>query len=387
LQYRYSDNHGLSMLALVAVVLLSLGGQRGEAASVIPAPIVALDQPATQTVVGSDVSPGFGSSQWTGFSQLPDVSQKPGISRLPDVSRMHILAETSNLPLSELEEARVELMVMRSFLSNRGGRAPATAAPVPAQAGVPVKPVGPVVVPILMYHHIDVAGPAADAIRQDLSVPPTSFAAQMGYLARNGYHPVSVPDLVEYLATGKPLPQRPVVLTFDDGYLDNYTNAFPVLKNTGFTGTFFIITDFAGQGEYMSWDQAAEMAASGMDLESHTLDHPDLSVLSANSLSRQLSESRAILEKKLGKPVRYLSYPAGRYDAAVVRAAEKAGYLGAVTTVYGESHAWGGQFELTRIRVRGTDTLADFAQKVNGPEPKSAPSAPSTSSLRSSEVR
>ena len=352
MQYRYADKHGLSMLALVAVVLLSLGGQRSDAASVIPLP--APEQPARETVV------------------------------LPGVSQLQAPAETSKPPLSELEEARAEILVLRSMVSSRGGRASALQAPAAAPAYVATKPGGPVVVPILMYHHIDIAGPTADAIRQDLSVRPVSFAAQMSYLARNGYHTLSVPDLVDHLATGKPLPQSPVVLTFDDGYLDNYTNAFPVLRDAGFTGTFFIITDFAGQGEYMSWDQAAEMAASGMDLESHTLDHPDLSVLPADRLSRQLTESRAILEKRLGKPVRYLSYPAGRYNGAVMRAAEQAGYLGAVTTMYGESHAWGSQFELTRVRVRGTDNLDVFAQKVHGPDPTPARG---TSSARLSEVK
>jgi peptidoglycan/xylan/chitin deacetylase (PgdA/CDA1 family) len=364
LQYRYADRCGLSMLALIAVVLLSLGGQRSEAASVPISP--APEQPATETVV------------------------------LPAVSHVQAPAEIGKPPLSELEETRAEILALRSLLSNRGGRESASLAPaavtpivtvavtvaVPvtvtvkvtmtATATVKAKPSGPVNVPILMYHHIDVAGPTADAIRRDLSVPPVSFAAQVDYLARNGYHALSLADLVDCMATGKPLPPSPVVLTFDDGYLDNYTNAFPVLKNAGFAGTFFIITDFVGQGEYMTWYQAAEMAAWGMDLESHTLDHPDLAVLPANRLLRQLTESRAILEQNLGKPVRYLSYPAGRYNGAVSRAAEQAGYVAAVTTVYGESHSWGRQFELTRIRVRGTDSLAVFAQKVRGPDPTPA---------------
>ena len=108
-------------------------------------------------------------------------------------------------------------------------------------------------------------------------------------------------------------------------------------------------------------------------MESHTLDHPDLSILPAERLARQLAESRAILEKKLGRPVRYLSYPAGRYNAAVVRAAQQAGYLGAVTTVYGETHALGGQFELTRIRVRGTDSLDGLRPEGPWSRPRADP--------------
>jgi peptidoglycan/xylan/chitin deacetylase (PgdA/CDA1 family) len=390
LQYRYAEKHGLCVLALVAVVLVSFGGQRGDAAPVLPSS--ALEESAVEPVV------------------LPTASQWPAS------------VEIIRAPLSELEETRADILNLRSLLSNRGGResasppapiatATATAVvpaivtttitatvvtavvpaivttsitatvvtavvpaivPITVTAIVPVRPSGPVVVPILMYHHIAVAGPTADTIRRDLSVSPANFAAQMSYLARNGYHTLSVEDLVDCMATGRPLPPSPIVLTFDDGYLDNYTNAFPVLKSFGFAGTFFIITDFAGKGEHMTWDQAVEMTAWGMDLESHTLDHPDLAVLPASRLSRQLSESRAIMEQKLGKPVRYLSYPSGRYNAAVMRAAAQAGYAGAVTTVYGDSHALGSQFELTRIRVRGADNLHSFARKVNGPVPGSA---------------
>ncbi len=346
MRFRYADKHGLSVLALVAVVLLTLGGQRGAAASVFPSP-----------------TPGLSFAEGTAFA---------GVSPLQTVTQSSTPA-LSEPALSELEETREELRVLRAMVSSRGGRTPAPQAPSQsapiAPANVSSKVGGTVIVPILMYHHIDVAGPKADAIRQDLSVTPANFAAQVSYLERNGYHTLSLADLVERMVSGTALPKNPVVLTFDDGYLDNYTNAYPVLKGAGLTGTFFIITDFAGQGEYMSWDQAAEMAAAGLDLESHTLDHPDLSLLPADRLARQLTESRAILEKKLGKPVRYLSYPAGRYNAAVVRATQQAGYLGAVTTVYGESHAVGGQFELTRVRVRGTDSLEVFAQKVHGPDP------------------
>lgn len=353
MQFRYADRHGLFVLALVAIVLLTLGGQRSAAASIpaAPAPEVAFANDPAAPAVSPSVGP----------------------------------AQARKVPLSALEEAQEEARVLRSALSNRGGRtlAPQAAAPV-APVKVSAKTSAAVVVPILMYHHIDVAGPTADAIRKDLSVAPANFAAQMSYLARNGYHTISLAGFVDRLMSGAALPSNPVVLTFDDGYLDNFTNAYPVLKGVGFAGTFFIITDFVGQGEYMSWDQAAEMAAGGQDMESHTLDHPDLSVLPADRLARQLGESRAVLEEKLGRPIRYLSYPAGRYNATVVRASQQAGYLGAVTTVYGESHAPGSQFELTRIRVRGTDSLEVFAQKVHGPAPAASRDA---SSARLAEAK
>jgi len=274
----------------------------------------------------------------------------------------------------ELDHPERELR--RAAVTSRGPRPSAQDAASLSSSEPTVKTSKPITgtatVPVLMYHHIAVAGADADAIRRDLSVPPEAFAAQLSYLASNGYHPVSLSDLLDHLNTGRPLPPKPIVLTFDDGYVDNYTAAFPALQRHGFKGTFFLITDFAGHGEYMSWDQAREMSAAGMHMESHTLDHPDLSMLPSDRLSRELVESRRALEAQLGTPVRYLSYPAGRYSPSVVRAAQQAGYLGAVTTAYGDVHKPGQPFEIARIRIRGADTLEVFAQKVHGPAPTQA---------------
>jgi peptidoglycan/xylan/chitin deacetylase (PgdA/CDA1 family) len=129
-----------------------------------------------------------------------------------------------------------------------------------------------------MYHYISVPPPDADRYRLDLSVTPENMDAQMGWLAENGYATITLQELLYHLTLGWPLPERPVVLTFDDGYRDAFENAFPILQKYGFVGTFFIITDRVTFGEpaYATWDQIVEMHNAGMDIQSHTRTHPDL---------------------------------------------------------------------------------------------------------------
>ena len=120
-------------------------------------------------------------------------------------------------------------------------------------------------VPILMYHYISEPPPGADIYRKDLSVAPDLFESHLQYLAQNGYQMITLDDLLYALTQGRPLPPKPVILTFDDGYEDNYQSAFRLLQKYGLVGHFFIITDFvnAGRVGYMTWPQIEEMAAAG----------------------------------------------------------------------------------------------------------------------------
>jgi peptidoglycan/xylan/chitin deacetylase (PgdA/CDA1 family) len=241
-------------------------------------------------------------------------------------------------------------------VSSRGG-AGVSAPTAPPQTG-------PVRVPIFMYHHIADAPPGADAIRKDLSVTPAAFTRQMEYLATHGYHTISLADLVERLQNGRPLPEHAVVLTFDDGYDDNYTQAYPILRSFGFTGTFFLITDAVGNREYMTWQQAIEMSRNNMAIEAHGRTHADLSASTLDDTVWQIGGSKTIIEEKLGQPVRFYCYPSGKYNAQTISVLRARGYLAGVTTSYGATHAAGGLFELTRVRMRGDDTLDQFINKL-----------------------
>ena len=129
-----------------------------------------------------------------------------------------------------------------------------------------------------MYHHIQDAPPGSNALRRDLSVSPQNFEAQLRYLQQEGYQTVSLYDLVLHLTVGKPLPERPIILTFDDGYADAYTQAFPLLQHYGFTGTFFLTSApiDANNPAFLSWDNVREMHEAGMAMEVHSYDHSDL---------------------------------------------------------------------------------------------------------------
>jgi peptidoglycan/xylan/chitin deacetylase (PgdA/CDA1 family) len=133
-------------------------------------------------------------------------------------------------------------------------------------------------VPILMYHYISEPPPGADAYRIELSITPDIFRAHMQYLEDEGYTPVSLYDLDAALIRGAALPAKPVILTFDDGHIDHYTNVFPILKEYGFTATFFVITARLDErnADYINWEQAEEMATTGMNIEPHTKNHFDL---------------------------------------------------------------------------------------------------------------
>ncbi len=217
-------------------------------------------------------------------------------------------------------------------------------------------------VPILMYHYVGENPPGADAIRLDLTVPPDRFEAQLAYLQGAGYTSITLEDLVLYLTRGQPLPEKPIIFTFDDGYLDNFLYAFPLLRQYGFTGTFFVVTGFLDEGRagYLSWEQARLMQANGMEIESHSVSHEDLAGAPAAFVTEQVAESRARIEQELGKPTRFFAYPFGSYDRRTIEALRAAGYWAAVTTEGGAVHSSDGLLKLRRVRVHGSHELDRF---------------------------
>jgi peptidoglycan/xylan/chitin deacetylase (PgdA/CDA1 family) len=183
-----------------------------------------------------------------------------------------------------------------------------------------------------MYHYVDDTPPDAGSDAAALTVSTAQFESEMDYLAENGYHPVTLGQVYACLAGKGSLPSKPVALTFDDGGKDDYSVAFPILRKHGFSATFFVITGYVGNRVCMTWDQLRQMQAVGMEIESHTVWHPDLRKVDAARLAGEMSQARTMLAKELGTDARFLSYPYGRYNNAVIAAAQAAGYQAAVTT-------------------------------------------------------
>lgn len=218
-------------------------------------------------------------------------------------------------------------------------------------------------VPVLMYHYISTPPPGSDAIRLDLSVTPENFTRQMEWLRQKGFTSITPSDLVNALQRGTRLPAHPVLITFDDGYIDAYTNAFPILKSFGFKGTFFLITNFVDQGynAYVSWDQAKEMAAGGMSIESHSRQHLDMRNRSRDWLDKEILDSIQDIQDKIGIRPTIFCYPSGQYDSATIQALKADGVALAFTTHDGTYMTSDGTYRLPRVRIHGSTTLSEFA--------------------------
>jgi peptidoglycan/xylan/chitin deacetylase (PgdA/CDA1 family) len=184
----------------------------------------------------------------------------------------------------------------------------------------------------------------------------------MQYLATHGYHTITLEELALHLLEGRPLPPKPIVLTFDDGYMDNYQNAFPVLKKYGFKGVFFVITDFVTNRYkgYMTWKELKEMADAGMAIESHSRNHADLRHRSYDYLVWQALGSKEAIENHLGITPRFICWPSGKYDSFSAKVFESAGFWGGTTEIQGITQDSAHMFELQRIRMRGSYDLKAF---------------------------
>jgi peptidoglycan/xylan/chitin deacetylase (PgdA/CDA1 family) len=226
-------------------------------------------------------------------------------------------------------------------------------------------------IPVLMYHYVSEIPPDADRYRLDLTVTPDRFEAQMQYLKEQGYETVTLSDVYETLSTGKPLPPRPIVLTFDDGYKDAYTNVVPALQRYGFIGEFFVLATPAHyEAEaYLTWHDIAEMAAAGMSIQPHGRDHYDLTGRPYDFLVYQILGAREAVEAHTGQPVRFFCYPSGRHDAAAEAVVASAGYWGAVTTAWGTELRLDNRYAWPRIRVKGAWDTAVFAAVLESLQP------------------
>lgn len=270
-------------------------------------------------------------------------------------------------PLGDLAPQAVDLKAYLPAASGVGEECDMVAMASPNALPAPDGKDRQVRVPILMYHYISDPPRGADEIRRDLSLPGPDFELQLRYLANEGYQSITMQDLIRHIQQGAPLPPKPVLLTFDDGYKDAFTVAFPLLKKYGFTGTFFIFTKPINEEnrEYLSWQEVELMSAAGMEMGSHSYSHPDLRKLSGDALHREIVGSKEDIEAHIQRPVLFFCYPSGAYDSRIVHAVSEAGYWGAVTTQQGANHSGVNRLILQRIRVHGEAGLERFDALLN----------------------
>ncbi len=184
-------------------------------------------------------------------------------------------------------------------------------------------------VPILCYHQIRDWKLTDSKISRDYIVPPAAFAAQMRMLADSGYHTISPDQLYSYLITGTPLPAKPIILSFDDTDLDQFTVAYPEMKKYGFKGLFFIMTVSLGKPHYMSRDQVRALSDDGNTIGSHTWDHHNVKKYEGNDWVTQLDKPTKTLEQITGRNIRYFAYPFGLWNTAAFPELKKRGFVAA----------------------------------------------------------
>jgi peptidoglycan/xylan/chitin deacetylase (PgdA/CDA1 family) len=217
-------------------------------------------------------------------------------------------------------------------------------------------------VPILMYHYIRPDPGPDDPVGQGLSVSPELFAAQMAYLAEQGFSTLTMAELVDVWQGHRPLPARPVVLTFDDGYRDFFTDAWPILQQYGFSATVYMVTSLVDEPAYLTSEMIRELDASGsVDFGAHTVYHSDLPNLTDADAEAEITGSKLALEALLGHPVRTFSYPAGHYSDRDLALVDAAGYELAVTTEWAVAARGMDHRLLPRLRVSGWTTVEELA--------------------------
>ncbi|OLN32285.1 polysaccharide deacetylase family protein [Desulfosporosinus metallidurans] len=216
-------------------------------------------------------------------------------------------------------------------------------------------------VPILYYHSVMLE------VGNEIRMPPDQFEAQMAYLKDKGYQSVSLDQLYQAQYRGGTLPPKPFVITFDDGYADNYTTAFPILKKYGFTATIFMVSSYINGEDFMSWPQLKELAANGWDIEGHTVNHPYLSKQDATTVLSELRSSKELLERELERPVEFFAYPYGDYNTPVVLAVRNTGYLMAVTTERGWANHNTDSWHVHRVYCYANMGLNEFSRRLHNP--------------------
>ncbi len=235
-----------------------------------------------------------------------------------------------------------------------------TASPIPTPTWVRQGP-DTVLVPIILYHRIDVSPTDGPNYKSPYYVKPEVFDEEMKLLQDWGYTTITTELLIKAIKEGADLPPRPIIITFDDGHLNNYTTAFPIMQKYGFTGVLYIVGNYMGAENYMNADQIKEMAAAGWEVGSHSMNHANLNSLEPQRQRYEVVESREVLEETLGVPVLTIAYPFGVSNAGVIDYAIFAGYIGGMGLGFTYDQGMTNLYNMQRRDIKGTYDVKQFA--------------------------
>ena len=214
-------------------------------------------------------------------------------------------------------------------------------------------------VPVLYYHSVD------PSEANEVIISPEKLKEQLTFIKNSGYTTLTISELNNYILNNTPIPEKSIVITFDDGYADNYINAFPILKELDIKATIFVISNFTDKdGYYMTSQQIKEMSDYGIDIQSHTASHSHLNQLTYEEQLSELKTSKEKLESIIGKPIISVAYPFGDYDDNTILASEEAGYSLAFNTNKGLADRDDNPLNLNRIYISSTYSIEDFKEKL-----------------------
>jgi peptidoglycan/xylan/chitin deacetylase (PgdA/CDA1 family) len=237
-----------------------------------------------------------------------------------------------------------------------------TDTPIPTDTPVPTEtptfewnPAGDVIAPILLYHHV-----SDDGSGNRYYVSLDDFRAQMQALHDWGYTTITASDLAQVINNGGELPNRPVVITFDDGYVDVFQNAFPIMSEMGFVGVMYIYVDHVGSNGFVNSDQIQDLANDGWGIGNHSMSHADLT-LNHSSIDYEVQQSRLTLEEETGIKAETFAYPYGKVDDFIISVVHNYGYLAGMGLGLNFEHTSYSLFNLSRIEVQSDYDLIKFS--------------------------
>lgn len=224
-----------------------------------------------------------------------------------------------------------------------------------------------VCIPILLYHHIGMS-----SVGNQYMISPEMFSDQMRLLHDLGYQTITTTDLLRSIEDGADLPSQPILITFDDGNLDNYTYAYPIMWSYGFVGVEYLVGNYIDAEQYMTTQQIVELIEAGWEMGSHGMSHVNLVNAPPQERFYEIHKSRIFLEQKFGTSFTSFAYPYGEFDTGVMNAVYDAGYKTGMGLGYGSIQRHRDQYALHRIAIKGTYDLEFFEsllKRDNLPQP------------------
>jgi peptidoglycan/xylan/chitin deacetylase (PgdA/CDA1 family) len=218
-------------------------------------------------------------------------------------------------------------------------------------------------VPVLTYHRV---APLSAVGQLDLKVDPANFAAELQALHDAGYHTITQAQLFDAVYRGASLPSHPIIISVDDGYVDDVRTILPALERWHMVATFFVITGRMNEPGFLDAAQIRQLDRAGMDVGDHTAHHLDLPMLTPAELTSEVAGSRQVLARVLGHPVYFFAYPYGAFNATVVQAVRAAGFTMGYTTQSGITESTAAPLTWPRLHVSRAQTPSGLLVALSG---------------------